>query len=90
MVDDLQPVDDLLLRLERGVRITNQISTGLLGAVAIAGVIDAQVRFRQGRTTTRQRELPEDLQGVEAIAEEPETSLRFNLGLGYAELTLDF
>jgi hypothetical protein len=90
MVDNLQPVDDRLLRLERGVRITNQISTGLLGAVALAGIIDAQVRFREGRSTTRRRELPEDLQGIEPIEDPEAVSVRVNVGLGYAELTLGF
>lgn len=90
MVDDLQPVDTLLVRLERGVRITNQISTALLGAVAIAGIIDAQVRFREQRTTTRQRELPEDLQDIQPIEDPEALNVSVNVGLGYAEFTLDF
>lgn len=90
MVDNLQPVDDLLIRLERGVRITNQISTALLGAVALAGIIDAQVRFRESRRTTRQRDLPEDLQGIEPLEDPEAVSVQVNVGLGYAELTLGF
>lgn len=85
-----RPVDDLLLRLDRGVRITNQISTALLGAVALGGIIDAQIRFREGGSTTRRRELPEDLQGIEPLEDPEAVTVQVNVGLGYAELTLGF
>lgn len=85
-----QPVDSRLVSLARSVRITNQISTGLLGGVALAGIIDAQVRFREGRSSTRQREIPEDLQDIEPTPDPEATSVRLNVGLGYAELTLAF
>jgi tetratricopeptide (TPR) repeat protein len=45
----------------RAYRWTNWISTGLFAAVAVAGVLDAQLRFKPEIRSTRKRELPEDL-----------------------------
>jgi hypothetical protein len=46
-------------------RYTNQISLGLFGAIAIAGVIDAQVRFVPSRNIDRPRPLPADLEQLQ-------------------------
>jgi hypothetical protein len=47
---------------ERIYRTSNQISMALFAAVAIAGIVDAQLRFRETTITDRERELPPDLQ----------------------------
>ncbi|MEM6957744.1 MAG: hypothetical protein AAF411_10195 [Myxococcota bacterium] len=73
--------------LERGVRITNQITTGAFAAVAVAGVIDAHVRFEPIRRTTRERPLPPELE-PDAVAEQP--TLHLQLGAGYAGFRLNF
>lgn len=46
---------------ERVARYTNQVSMGLFGALAITGIIDAQVRFEGDHEGTRKRTLPSDL-----------------------------
>jgi hypothetical protein len=46
---------------ERVARYTNQVSMGLFGALAITGIIDAQVRFEGDHERTRKRALPPDL-----------------------------
>jgi len=46
---------------ERGFRYTNQISFALFAVVAVAGIIDAQVRFQDTYEYERRRELPPDL-----------------------------
>ena len=46
---------------ERVARYTNQVSMGLFGALAITGIIDAQVRFEGDHERTRKRSLPSDL-----------------------------
>lgn len=46
-------------------RYTNQISLGLFGAIAIAGVVDAQVRFVPTRMFERSRPLPPDLEQLQ-------------------------
>lgn len=57
---DLPRDPEAALREEQ-FRITNWISTALLAATAIAGVVDAQVRFVPFHRETRPRELPPDL-----------------------------
>jgi tetratricopeptide (TPR) repeat protein len=46
---------------ERVARYTNQVSMGLFGALAITGIIDAQVRFEGDHERTRKRSLPAEL-----------------------------
>lgn len=58
------------------LRVTNNISAGLLLLVAVVGVIDAQVRFTPSRSIDRRRELPRRL-------EEP---FEFGMGPGGVEL----
>jgi tetratricopeptide (TPR) repeat protein len=50
---------------ESAFRITNQVSFGLFMAVAVAGVVDAQVRYKPSRTYERPRALPPDLLELE-------------------------
>jgi hypothetical protein len=47
--------------IESTSRYANQISFGLFGAIAIAGVIDAQLRFQGDSEHTRKRPLPPEL-----------------------------
>lgn len=47
---------------ERAFRIGNQVSLGLLLAVAAAGILDAQLRFEPVEVEERERPLPADLQ----------------------------
>ena len=50
---------------EVSARYVNQISLGLLAAVAITGIIDAQVRFRPSRAFERPRPLPPDVRQLD-------------------------
>jgi hypothetical protein len=50
---------------ESAFRITNQVSFGLFIAVAIAGIVDAQVRYKPSRVYERPRSLPPDLLELE-------------------------
>lgn len=49
---------------EKAFRYSNQISMGLFAAVAVVGIVDAQVRFRGSEEYERKRKLPEELRGV--------------------------
>ncbi|MEM1417418.1 MAG: hypothetical protein AAGH15_21145 [Myxococcota bacterium] len=51
-------------QLERRFRVSNQVLWATTGAVMIAGVIDAQVRYVPVRTETRRRPLPRSLREV--------------------------
>ena len=65
--DDTNPTDDARddARLaERGFRYGNHISMVLFGAVAVSGILDAQLRFQPSRARARQRPLPPDLEGL--------------------------
>jgi tetratricopeptide (TPR) repeat protein len=53
---------------ERVSRYTNQISLGLFGAVALTGIIDAQLRFQGDVWSERKRELPKDLQQAPSVS----------------------
>jgi hypothetical protein len=46
-------------------RFSNQISLGLFAAVAVTGIIDAQLRFKPSRSFDRPRPLPPDLEQLE-------------------------
>jgi tetratricopeptide (TPR) repeat protein len=65
---------------ERATRYTNQISFAMFLALAITGVLDAQVRFQDSREYERKRPLPPGLDAA------PEVSF----GLGSAQLRLHF
>ena len=70
---------------ERSVRITNQVVTGVLAGIALAGILEAQIRFKAVIRETRPRELPDDLPDLEA---DPE--LEIGLGPGTASVRLRF
>jgi hypothetical protein len=61
---------------EQALRLTNQISLGLFAALAITGIIDAQLRFKKSKSYDRPRKLPED--------SEPS----FELGVGPGSIAL--
>lgn len=75
--------DDVSAYNQRNERIdlANWISVGALGAVAIAGIIDAQVRYVDSHATTRRR-VPT------ALRSSP--TARVGIGLGRLDLRLDF
>jgi hypothetical protein len=50
---------------EGASRYVNQISLGLFAAVAVTGIIDAQVRFQPSRSFDRPRPLPPDLRALD-------------------------
>jgi hypothetical protein len=67
-LQDLRPAEDKLDNAElaeSSSRYVNQISLGLFAAVALTGIIDAQVRFKPSRSFTRPRPLPPDLKELE-------------------------
>ena len=77
---------DRARRVERALRIGNWVSVGAFLSFAVAGVIEAEVRFRPVIRTTRKRELPEDI-------EKPRTTgpqIRLELGLTGGKMRLDF
>ena len=62
---DEDPRDEVLddARLaEAGFRYSNRISLGLFAAVAVAGIVDAQIRFKPTLTYERRRPLPKNLE----------------------------
>ncbi|MEM9074451.1 MAG: hypothetical protein AAGE52_38510 [Myxococcota bacterium] len=70
---------------ERIARISNQVVTGLFAAIAIGGIIEAQVRFRPVIRETRRRELPGDLPEIDPDTG-PEVSFGVGLGTGHLEI----
>jgi len=73
-------------RVERALRIGNWVSVGAFLSFAIAGVVEAEVRFKPVIRTTRKRELPADI-------ERPQTTgpqIRLELGLTGGKMRLDF
>jgi len=73
-------------RVERALRIGNWVSVGAFLSFAVAGVIEAEVRFKPVIRTTRPRELPDDI-------EKPLTTgpqIRLELGLTGGKMRLDF
>jgi hypothetical protein len=50
---------------EAAFRYTNQISLGLFAAVAVTGIIDAQLRFTPSHGYDRRRPLPDDLKELQ-------------------------
>lgn len=73
-------------RVERALRIGNWVSVGAFASFAIAGVVEAQVRFKPVIRTTRKRELPADARTPAAGG----TEIRLELGLTGGRLRLDF
>jgi tetratricopeptide (TPR) repeat protein len=73
-------------RVEKALRIGNWVSVGALVSFYIAGVIEAEVRFKPVIRSTRKRELPEELQRPESGGPE----VRFQLGLTGGKIRVDF
>jgi tetratricopeptide (TPR) repeat protein len=65
---------------ERVSRYTNQISLGLFGALALTGIIDAQLRFQGDQEYIRKRTLPNDLRQGPSVS----------LGAGGLKLQMKF
>lgn len=57
-------------------RYTNQISMGIFGVVAIAGIVDAQLRFEGEVQTMRKRSVPQDLREMIKPSESARLSIR--------------
>jgi tetratricopeptide (TPR) repeat protein len=68
---------------ERGFRYTNQISFALFAVIAVAGVVDAQIRFQPSYEYERKRPLPADLQ-------DQQPAVSFDVHLTGASLKLRF
>jgi hypothetical protein len=60
----------------QALQLTNQISLGLFAALAITGIVDAQLRFKKSKSYDRPRKLPED------------DNPSFELGVGPGSVTL--
>ncbi len=73
-------------RVERALRIGNWVSVGALLSFYVAGVIEAEVRFKPVIRSTRKRELPEELQSP--VSRAPQ--FRLNLGLTGGSMRVDF
>lgn len=77
---------DRARRVERALRIGNWVSVGALVSFYIAGVVEAEVRFRPVIREERQRELPDELPPPQSRRPE----IRFQLGLTGGSLKVDF
>lgn len=73
-------------RVERALRIGNWVSVGGLVSFYVAGVIEAEVRFRPVIRTTRKRKIPDEAPD----SDRERTRIRLDLGLTGANLRLDF
>jgi len=73
-------------RVEKALRIGNWVSVGALLSFAVAGIVEAEVRFRPAIRTTRKRELPPDLEGPQTTGPQ----IRLELGVTGGKLRLDF
>ena len=77
---------DRARRVERALRIGNWASVGAFLSFAVAGVIEAEVRFKPVIRTTRKRELPEDVQTPQTTG----LQIRLELGLTGGTFRLEF
>ena len=77
---------DRARRVERALRIGNWVSVGAFLSFAVAGVIEAEVRFKPVIRTTRKRELPEDTRSPQTTGPQ----IRLELGLTGGRMRLDF
>jgi len=73
-------------RAERALRIGNWVSVGGFLGFAIAGVTEAQIRFRPVIQSTRKRELSEVMKAPRSAGPQ----IRLKLGLTGGELRMDF
>jgi len=77
-MEDKPPSDLAGFRFtESALRITNLISIGVFVAVAITGIVDAHLRFRESEVIVRRRLLPPQLRNPAGASRSPErVSLR--------------
>jgi len=73
-------------RVEKALRIGNWVSVGALLSFYVAGVVEAEVRFKPVIRTTRPRELPQDVQRPQSSGPQ----IRLDLGLTGGKLRLVF
>ena len=73
-------------RVERALRIGNWVSVGALLSFYVAGVVEAEVRFKPVIRSTRKRELPEELKSPQSSGPQ----FRLNLGLTGGSMRVDF
>jgi hypothetical protein len=57
--------EDTVKALEPVYRIGNQVSMALFAVVAVTGIMDAQIRFKESFSEDRKRPLPPDLQHLD-------------------------
>ena len=74
-------------RVEKALRIGNWVSVGALLSFYVAGVVEAEVRFKPVIRTTRKRELPDD---IETPPQTTGPQIRLELGLTGGKMRLDF
>lgn len=73
---DLPDVErDAARDLQGNLRLFNAVSSGLFYATAVAGILDAQLRYVPYRRTTRERPLPPDLEPDYEEGETPDVSV---------------
>ena len=77
---------DRARRVEKALRIGNWVSVGALLSFAIAGVVEAEVRFRPVIRSSRPRELPDELRSPQSRGPQ----LRLEMGLTGGKLRIDF
>ncbi len=77
---------DRARRVERALRIGNWVSVGALLSFYVAGVVEAEVRFKPVIRTTRERQLPDQLQKPQSTGPQ----FRLELGLAGGNMRLDF
>ena len=77
---------DRAQRVERALRISNWVSVGAFVGFAIAGVTEAEVRFKPLVRSTRKRELPDETDAPQTTGPQ----LRLELGLTGGGLRFDF
>jgi tetratricopeptide (TPR) repeat protein len=73
-------------RVEKALRIGNWVSVGAFLSFAIAGVVEAEVRFKPVIRTTRKRELPDEIDSPQTTGPQ----IRLELGLTGGKMRLDF
>jgi hypothetical protein len=73
-------------RVEKALRIGNWVSVGAFLSFAVAGIIEAEVRFKPVIRTTRERDLSDDKPPPQSQGPQ----LRLQLGLTGGKMRLDF
>jgi tetratricopeptide (TPR) repeat protein len=73
-------------RVERALRIGNWVSVGALLSFYVAGLVEAEVRFKPVIRTTKKRDLPDELRSPQSSRPQ----IRFDLGLTGGKMRVDF